>query len=80
MPATAGDAPDDLYGQVLRMVLRGESPAQLLRSQMLPVSVAVDAINESYYDEFGDSILECDGEEIVLVEDYREDLEQMLQQ
>jgi hypothetical protein len=60
------------------MALRGESAAGLLREQMLPASVAVDAINESYFDEFGDSILTCDGEEISVVEDYREDLEQLL--
>ena len=77
-PAHTAAAPDDLYGRILRMALRGESAAGLLREQMLPASVAVDAINESYFDEFGDSILTCDGEEISVVEDYREDLEQLL--
>ena len=41
-------------------------------------TVAVDAVNEALYDEIGDSVLECDGNEITLVEDYREDVLRLL--
>ena len=40
--------------------------------------VVADAINEALYDEIGDSVLICDGEDMELVEDYREDLEFIL--
>lgn len=41
-------------------------------------SVAADAINEALFDEIGDNVLECDGENITLVQDYKEDVLQML--
>ncbi len=37
-------------------------------------SVVTDAINEALFDEIGDNALECEGEDITLVEDYREDV------
>ena len=41
-------------------------------------TVEADAVNEALYDEIGDSVLECDGDEIALAEDYREDLLRIL--
>jgi hypothetical protein len=41
-------------------------------------SVVTDAINEALFDEIGDNVLECDGNTISLVEDYREDLTDLL--
>ena len=41
-------------------------------------SVVADTINEAMYDEIGDSVVECDGDDLTLVEDYREDLEFIL--
>ena len=40
-------------------------------------SVVADAINEALFDEIGDNILECDGDTITLVEDYRDDVLQI---
>lgn len=40
---------------------------------MMP-SVVADTINEALFDEIGDNVLECDGDTITLVEDYRDDL------
>ena len=41
-------------------------------------SVVADTINEALFDEIGDNVLICDGDEIELVEDYRMDLEDIL--
>ena len=49
----------------------------LRESHRMP-SVEADAVNEALYDEIGDSVLECDGDEIALAEDYREDLLRIL--
>ena len=49
-----------------------------MREHHLLPSVAADAINEALFDEIGDSVLECDGSRVALVEDYREDLEELL--
>ena len=39
------------------------------------LSVLVDGINEAFYDEIGDSVLEEDDGKVNLIEDYREDVE-----
>jgi len=41
-------------------------------------SIVADGINEGMFDEFGDTIVICDDDRLSLVEDYREDLEQLL--
>jgi hypothetical protein len=40
--------------------------------------VVTDAINEALFDEIGDNALECDGDSIALVKDYREDVMDIL--
>lgn len=64
---------------VLRMLTQGKSVSGYLREHHLMASVVADAINETYYDEIGDSIVEYDGSELTLVEDYVEDVMQLIQ-
>jgi hypothetical protein len=40
--------------------------------------IVADELNEALFDEIGDSVVECDGDEIILVEDYREDIMELL--
>lgn len=68
------------YGQVLLTLLRGENPGPVLRENHLMPTVAADAINGALLDGIGDSILECDGESVTLVEDYREDVMRYLEE
>ena len=75
-PGTA--AQDPPYGEILRALLRGESPDAYIKAGHLISSVVADSINEAFFDEIGDSILECDGDTITVVEDYREDVLQLL--
>ena len=49
-----------------------------MKAAHLMPSVAADRINEALFDEIGDNVLECDGDAITVVEDYREDILQML--
>ena len=65
---------DEVHTQILLTVMRGESAAELIRQRFLMPSVVTDTINEALFDEIGDNVLECDGEEITFVEDYREEL------
>jgi hypothetical protein len=69
---------DALHTQILVSVMRGEPVDALIRSNHLIASVVADTINEAMYDEIGDSVVECDGDDLTLVEDYREDLEFIL--
>jgi hypothetical protein len=62
------------------MILSGENPAEYLRSRRMMQSVLVDSINEKFYDEIGDSVLEEVDGVFEIVPDYREELEEMLTQ
>ena len=63
---------------ILRTLLRGERPEGLMRERHMMPSLAADMINEALFDEFGDTVLVCEDDELSLVEDYREDLARML--
>ena len=41
-------------------------------------SIAADTVNEALFDEIGDNVLECDGDTLTLVEDYRDDVLDLL--
>lgn len=86
MPETAADtaeAPgglplDALQVHVLRALLKGEAPEALIRENHLTPSLVSDMINEALFDEIGDTVLTCEGEKLAMIEDYREDIAQML--
>ena len=74
---SAPSAPDVPYRQILLSLLRGEPVQACIKASHLMPSVVADAINEALFDEIGDNILECDGDIITLVEDYRDDVLQI---
>lgn len=65
---------DSLYRRILLMLLDGQPINDVVRENHLMPAVVADAINEAFFDEIGDSVVECDGDEICVVEDYREDI------
>ena len=80
-PESTGPAFDGLdaqHLQILRRLIQGESTAEFIKNARLMPAVAADTINEAFYDEIGDSVVEYDGSAITLVEDYREDLTRIL--
>lgn len=66
------------YVQLLLALLRGVPTAPLVQAHKWMPSVVADAINQAFFDDIGDNILECDGAAITLVEDYREEILEML--
>ena len=60
--------------ELLAMLLRGESVKSRLAARHAMPTVIADGINEALFDLLGDSAVECDGQDIVLVEDYREEI------
>lgn len=64
---------EDAATRLLHNLLRGES-YHWIRQEGLLLSVLVDEINERYYDEFADTVLDFDGEQPVLIADYIDDL------
>ena len=69
---------DDGYYEILGLIMNGHEPYELIKALHLMPSIVTDRINEAFFDRVGDNILECDGDRITLVEDYREDVEEML--
>ena len=68
------DSLDGMQIQLLRMLLRGEPVQELIAAQHGMPSVIADAINEALFDFIGDTVVECDGKTIILVEDYRDNI------
>ena len=68
------DSLDGMQIQLLRMLLRGEPVQELITTQHGMPSVIADAINEALFDFIGDTVVECDGKTIILVEDYRDNI------
>lgn len=68
------EALDPQHTRILRMLLEGTSPETYIEAHHLMPSVVADTINEALFDEIGDNVLECDGNAITMIEDYREDL------
>lgn len=63
----------------LKLLLAGEDGKDYVRTRKVLGSVFVDAINEKAYDEIGDSIVESDGSGWKLVDDYIEDVKELLE-
>ena len=77
-PETTDLPLDGVQVQILRALLEGEDPAPILKARHRMASVTADLINESLFDEIGDTVLECDNDRLSLVEDYIEDIARLL--
>ena len=76
----SGITPDPVYIRILQNLLDGTDPGPLIREEHLMPSVAADEINEAFFDDFGDNIMECDGGRLLLIDDYTEDVRELLEE
>ncbi|MDO4851144.1 MAG: TerB N-terminal domain-containing protein [Actinomycetota bacterium] len=65
---------DELHTGILRELLAGGTAADTMASLRLMPTVVADTINGVLFDEIGDSVVECDGDTIRLVDEYRQDV------
>lgn len=63
---------------IVNLLLAGEDVIEYAASNHLMLAVEIDAINETLYDEIGDTVIEFDGDTPELVEDYIDDIKQIL--
>ena len=75
-PAPAGLSP--LEARVLRGLLGGTPASQLLAPTDPFVSVVADSINEKLFDLIGDAVIEFDGDEPRIIEDYLDDVREVI--
>ena len=81
-PAVLQPAPeaalDRVEQQVLQALLQGQPVQPILQAARRMPSVVADGINAALFDAVGDNVLDCDGGAILLVEDYRQEVQQLL--
>jgi hypothetical protein len=69
---------DSVQVQILKALIKGEDADPIIKDARLMPSIAADFINESLFDEIGDSVVICENNKLSVVEDYIEDLERLL--
>ena len=69
---------DPVQVQILHALLEERDAAEIIRAHHLMPSMTADAINEALFDEIGDTVLLCEEDQLLLVDDYIEELEQIL--
>lgn len=67
-----------IENQILIALLQKSSVSEIIKTHHLMPSVLADKINEMYFDEFADNVVDCDGSTITLIDDYVEDLKNLL--
>ena len=72
----AGLSADD--AAILRSLLDGTYDEAALRARGVMVSLVADRINEAFFDLVGDSVIEFDGDEPHVIEDYADDVREVL--
>jgi len=70
------DVPLDI--RILQTLLKGEDVTSLIRDNCLMPSVVADRLNEIFYDDIGDNVIELEGDRLILVEDYRDDINELI--
>ncbi len=75
---TSGLPLDHVQIQILRALLAGQSASALVKANHRMPSIEADAINEALFDEFGDTVVLCENDQLFLVDDYIEELEEYL--
>ena len=78
VPLVDGLPLDGVQRRILRALLDGQPADGILGQHRLMPTMAADAINEALMDFVGDTVLDCDGDRLCLVEDYRDDLIRLL--
>jgi hypothetical protein len=64
--------------RVFSMLLRDEDVAELIAAEHGMPEIVAEELNEALFDEIGDTVVDCEGGSIALVEDYREDVAQLI--
>ena len=78
-PAQPHTAPlDPLHLQILQMLINHHPISSFITSHHLMYSVVTDTINAALFDEIGDNVMVCDNDQISIVEDYRDEIADML--
>ena len=63
--------------EIMIALLKGENADKEARKNGIMLSVAVEEINETLFEDFGDTVIEFDGDTPIIIEDYENELKGM---
>ena len=69
---------DKIQFDILRTLLAGNPADGIIRENRLLPSVVADGINEAFFEEIGDSVIEENDGSLALIEDYVDDVRRLL--
>ena len=72
------DLLNDVETAFVRCLLNGESYKELLKKNRMSVDIAADSVNEALLDEIGDTVIDMSSGEPEIIEDYRKELESIV--
>lgn len=64
--------------QIISLLLNNKPVDDIIAKKMSLPEVLADKINEVFFEEIGDNVVECDLGKITLIEDYRKDVERII--
>ena len=64
--------------EIMIALLKGENAETVARNNGIMLSVAAEEINEALFDDFGDTVIDFDGDTPIIIEDYENELKGML--
>ena len=63
--------------EIMIALLKGENAETVARKNGIMLSVAVEEINETLFEDFGDTVIDFDGDTPIIIEDYENELKGM---
>ena len=63
--------------EIMIALLRGENAETVARKNGIMLSVAAEKINETLFEDFGDTVIDFDGDTPIIIEDYENELKGM---
>jgi hypothetical protein len=71
---TAAPQNESIEIQILRALISDGDASAIIKANHLMPSIAAEKINEMFYDQFADNIVDCDGAKIWIIDDYKDDI------
>ena len=71
---TVEENDEPLWKRILRLLLDGGNAEKEAAADGIPISMVCDEINEMFYDEFCDIVIDFDGDKPFIISDYAEEL------
>ena len=69
---------DSTEFEFLIKLIKNENDKEFLKSRGIMLSIITDSVNEKLYDIYGDTVIDFDGTDALIIEDYQEELKGLI--